>query len=34
MTGYDFLTFNISYLEELVYDLLNLEQPNGSVIKY
>jgi energy-coupling factor transporter ATP-binding protein EcfA2 len=34
MADYDFSTLNSSDLEELVCDLLNLDQPNGSVIKY
>lgn len=34
MADYDFSTLNSSDLEELVCDLLNLEQPAGSLIKY
>lgn len=34
MADYDFSTLNSSDLEELVCDLLNLDQPVGSVIKY
>jgi hypothetical protein len=34
MADNDFSTLNSSALEELVCDLLNLDQPNGSVIKY
>ena len=34
MANYDFSTLNSSDLEELVCDLLNLDQPIGSVIKY
>lgn len=34
MADYDFSTLNSSDLEELVCDLLNLDQPNGSAIKY
>lgn len=34
MADYDFSTLNSSDLEELVCDLLNLDQPDGSVIKY
>jgi GTPase SAR1 family protein len=34
MADYDFSTLNSSDLEELVCDLLNLDQPVGSIIKY
>ncbi|AWG22859.1 hypothetical protein FFWV33_15655 [Flavobacterium faecale] len=34
MSDYDFSTLNSSDLEELVCDLLNLDQPDDSVIKY
>lgn len=34
MAEYDFSTLNSSDLEELVCDLLNLDQPDGSLIKY
>lgn len=34
MADYDFSTLNSSDLEELVCDLLNLEQPAGSDVKY
>lgn len=34
MADYDFSTLNSSDLEELVCDLLNFDQPVGSVIKY
>ncbi|WP_281298847.1 AAA family ATPase [Flavobacterium limnophilum] len=34
MANYDFSTLNSSDLEELVCDLLNLAQPEGSIIKY
>ena len=34
MADYDFSTLNSSDLEELVCDLLNLDQPEGSIIKY
>jgi len=33
MADYDFSTLNSSDLEELVCDLLNLDQPEGSVVK-
>jgi broad-specificity NMP kinase len=34
MAEYDFSTLNSSDFEELVCDLLNLDQPEGSLIKY